>query len=290
MRSSDKLTSLETHRRTLHRPDLQLNYWEWNQGSEPLLLLHGMTDHGLIWANLAEAIGDRYHIIAPDLRGHGDSDKPKQGYDCNVMIEDVNALLNQVGWTSAHIVAHSWSVKVAAIWAARQPEHFRSLVIIDPFFTGKLPGWVKLTFPFLYRVLPFLKTMGPFDRLEQIEQVGRQLKQYRGWSDLQQMAFYAGIEQKSDGRWGSKFVAQARDGIFEDVLRVNGLTQAIAIPTLFLQPEQGLNRTEWQIRPYRTYLKNLRIQSIPGNHWCFLVEPEPSNQAIATFLDQQRHQ
>jgi pimeloyl-ACP methyl ester carboxylesterase len=45
-----------------------------------------------------------------------------------------------------------------------------------------------------------------------------------------------------------------------------------------------LNRLEWQIKPYKTYLKNLRLCQIPGNHWPFLTAPAAFNQTVAAFL------
>ncbi len=285
MLSSEALNQINAHRQTLTLPELHLSYLEWNQGREPLLLLHGLADGGIVWVSLAEFLADRYHIIAPDLRGHGDSSKPSRGYRCGDIIADLEALMQHVGWTSAHVVAHSWAAKVAAIWARQQPQRFRSLVLVDPFFIGTMPNWTKLTFPFFYQVLPFLKMMGPFVSYEQAEQQARQLKQYRGWSELQQVVFQAGMEHKPNGSWGSKFVVQARNEIFEDVMQVAGLTEPLEVPTLFLQPEAGLNRSAWQLQPYRTYLKNLQIQKIPGNHWAFLVEPAAFNQAAAAFLE-----
>lgn len=287
MLPSEALDRINTHRLTLNLPHIQLSYLEWNQGREPLLLLHGLADCGMVWLSLAEFLRDRYHIIAPDLRGHGDSSKPNRGYSYAEIVADLEALMARVGWTSAHVVAHSWSAKITAIWARQQPQRFRSIVLVDPFFINTMPSWIKLTFPLLYRVLPFLKTMGPFDSYEQAQQQARQLKQYRGWSPLQQAVFQAAMEQKPDSKWGSKFVVQARDEIFEDVMRVAGLTQPVEIPTLLLQPQAGLNRTAWQLQPYRTYLKNLQIQQIPGNHWCFLVEPAAFNSCVAAFLKRQ---
>lgn len=284
---SKALNQINAHRQILNLPQVNLSYLEWNRGQEPVLLLHGLADHSVVWVSLAEFLGDRYHCIAPDLRGHGDSSKPDRGYRCDDIIADLEALMNDLGWASAHIVAHSWSAKVATIWARQLPQRFRSLVLVDPFFIGRMPSWMKLTFPLLYQVLPFLKTMGPFVSYEQAEQQARQLKQYRGWSEFQQAAFQSGMEQKPDGSWGSKFVVQARDEIFEDVMQVAGLTEVLEIPTLFLQPEAGLNRTAWQLQSYRTYLKNLQIQKIPGNHWAFLVEPTAFNEAIAVFLEKQ---
>jgi haloacetate dehalogenase len=147
---------------------------------------------------------------------------------------------------------------------------------------------MKVTFPLLYRVLPFLQGMGPFASYEQALNQARQLNLYQGWSSLQQQVFQAGIEQKPDGCWGSKFTIPARDQIFEDVMRVAGLTDSIDIPTLFIQPETGVNRKNWQLKPYKTYLKNLNICQVPGNHWPFLVQPEAFNQTVQAFLQEQR--
>ncbi|HBB35286.1 MAG TPA: alpha/beta hydrolase, partial [Cyanobacteria bacterium UBA9273] len=173
---------------------------------------------------------------------------------------------------------------LALIWARQHPERLRSMVLVDPIFIWKISSLLKVTFPLLYGVLPFLKAMGPFVSYEVAEAQARQLKQYKGWSPLQQKVFQAGIEEKSDGRWGSKFTVAARDGIFDDVMGVAGFTVPIDIPTLFVQPEKGVNRMDWQLKPYKTYLKNLQICKVPGNHWPFLVEPEAFNRTVAGFL------
>ncbi|BAU64224.1 alpha/beta fold family hydrolase [Stanieria sp. NIES-3757] len=96
------------------------------------------------------------------------------------------------------------------------------------------------------------------------------------------------IEQKSNGSWGSKFTVAARNQIFTDVMEVAGLSKTLTIPTLLITPEQGLNRTAWQLQPYQNYLSNLEIKTIAGNHWVFLVNPQEFNQTIAQFLNQQK--
>ncbi len=275
-------------RQTLSKPDIQLSYLEWNQGQEPLLLLHGLADHALVWSSLGDDLAPDYHIIAPDMRGHGESTKPEKDYSFESAIADLEALMDSLGWSSAHIVAHSWTGKLAVIWARVNPQRLRSIVLIDPIFIWKIPSFLKVTFPFLYQFLSFLKSMGPFASYEEAEQQARQLNQFQGWSSLQQQVFQAGIEQKPDGSWGSKFTIAARDGIFEEVMQVPGFTVPIHIPTLFVQPEQGLNRKDWQLQPYKTYLKNLRICQVPGNHWAFLTQPEAFNQTVKTFLQEHR--
>ena len=126
--------------------------------------------------------------------------------------------------------------------------------------------------------------MGPFDSFDRAEATAKGLKQYRGWSELQKQVFEGSVEQKQDGRWGSKFTAAARDRIFEEVMCVAGLTETIEIPTLFVQPKAGLNRTDLQLKPYRKYFSQLEIRSVPGNHWAFLVEPELFERAIVDRL------
>ena len=279
------MNALATVRQTVNLSGIELSYWEWNRGGEPLLLLHGLADCGLVWASLGDYLAPNYHIVAPDLRGHGDSSKPQEGYRFADFIQDLEALMQHLGWSSASVLAHSWSAKLLTIWATEHPERFRNLILVDPFFIDKIPGWFGITFPILYRVLPFLKIMRSFASYEAAEKLARQLKQYRGWTPLQQQVFQASIEEKPDGTWGSKFVVPARNLIFQEVMRVAGLTKPIEIPTLFIKPSQGLNRTQWQLKPYRTYLPNLQICEVPGNHWAFLVEPEIFNRTVAEFLN-----
>lgn len=271
-------------RQTLLTPDIQLSYLEWNQGQEPVLLLHGLADHALVWSSLGDELATDYHIVAPDMRGHGESSKPEDDYTFESAIADLEALMDHLGWSSAHVISHSWTGKLAAIWARVNPQRLRSMVLIDPIFIWKMPSFFRLTFPLLYRYLSFLKGMGPFPSYEVAETLAQQLNQYQGWSPLQQQVFQAGLEKKPDGSWGSKFTINARDRIFEDVMRVPGFIAPVATPSLFIQPEQGLNRFDWQIKPYKTHLTKLRICQVPGNHWPFLTAPTAFNQTVASFL------
>ncbi|TRU46009.1 MAG: alpha/beta hydrolase [Microcystis aeruginosa Ma_QC_Ca_00000000_S207] len=271
-------------RQTFTSNSMEISYLQWSDRGMPLLLLHGMADHALVWSSLGDYLSSNYQVIAPDLRGHGESGKPATGYHFQDYIGDLRALINHLGWTQAHILGHSWSAKIAAIWATQQPEVFKSLILVDPFFIDKMPSWIRITFPILYQVLPFLKITRSFDSYQSIEAIARQLKQYKGWSNLQQEVFKNAIEQKADGSWSGKFTLSARGEIFEDVMGFAGLTKTLDIPSLLILPQQGLNRTAWQIQSYKRYLTSLEIKKIPGNHWAFLGEPEIFNQAVAEFL------
>jgi pimeloyl-ACP methyl ester carboxylesterase len=280
--------TLQPERQSFSHGSITLSYLTWGEG-DPLLLLHGLADHGLVWQELAQVLGQRYCCIAPDLLGHGDSSKPDDpgAYGSLKLVEDLEALIYHMQLSGVRVIAHSWAAKLALLWAKQHPNLIHQLVLVDPFFVNRLPGLFRPTFPILYRTLPFLKVMGPFETYEQAETLAKSLKQYRGWSALQEQVFQTGIEKKQDGQWGSKFAIAARNGVFTDILQLAGLTEPLETPTLLLLPEQGLNRLAWQINPYKTYLPNLKIQRIPGNHWPHLVATDAFNQVVDDFLGDQ---
>ena len=287
-------------RHSFQNGEIEISYLEWNDSvaglPEPeipkqgdfqkknLILLHGLADCAMVWSSLTEHLADQYHIVAPDLRGHGESSKPQEGYSATDIIADLEALIAHLGWNKTHVLGHSWGGKLATIWATHNPRLFSSLILVDPFYVDKLPRWLKFTFPFLYRVLPFLQGMGPFPNQAAAEKLAQKLKQYRQWTPLQQKVFRASIEPKQDGTWGSKFTVAARNQIFTDVMQRSGLVKSLDIPSLFIQPSKGLNRTQWQLNSYRRYLSNLEIKEVSGNHWVFLVNPHDFNCEVASFL------
>ncbi|MEG4807644.1 alpha/beta hydrolase [Microcoleus sp. F8-D3] len=277
-------------RKNLHLPEIELSYLEWQPetGKEKvarLLLLHGLADSACVWTSLGNYLSNRYHIVAPDMRGHGESSKPKTGYTFKSAIADLEALMAHLNWPDAHILGHSWTGKLAPIWARQNPDRFCSMILVDPIFITKLPAAMKLTLPIVYRKLDCLKCVGPFATLSQAESTAKQSGEYADWSEVQQRVFQQQIEQKSDGTWGSKFAIAARNQIFAEVIKVAGLTENIDIQTLFVQPEKGVNRMDWQMQPYKRYLKNLTVVKVPGNHWSFLTQPETFNQTVADFLE-----
>src|SRR5215471_18071611 len=112
---------------------LRLHYVDWgNPDAPPLILLHGGRDHCRNWDWVAEALRDRYHIIAPDLRGHGDSAWSASGhYTMANHIYDLAQLIHQQELAPVAIVAHSLGGNIASRYAGIYPEAVRRLVVIE---------------------------------------------------------------------------------------------------------------------------------------------------------------
>jgi len=112
---------------------LRLHYVDWgNAGKPPLLLIHGGRDHCRNWDWAAEALRDSWHIIAPDLRGHGDSQWSTDGsYSMAGYIYDLAQLIHQQRLAPVTIVAHSLGGNIALRYAGIYPETVARLAAIE---------------------------------------------------------------------------------------------------------------------------------------------------------------
>ena len=119
--------------RTFISQRLRLHYADWgNADAPPLILLHGGRDHSRSWDWVAARLADRYHVIAPDLRGHGDSDWcDGNTYMINGHIYDLAQLIHQMKLAPVTIVAHSLGGNISVRYAGLYPENVARLVSIE---------------------------------------------------------------------------------------------------------------------------------------------------------------
>ncbi|TXL74100.1 alpha/beta hydrolase [Vineibacter terrae] len=112
---------------------LRLHYVDWgNPEAPPLLLVHGGRDHCRNWDWVAADLRRDWHVIAPDLRGHGDSQwSPDGNYSMAGYIYDLAQLIHQQGLAPVTIVAHSLGGNISLRYAGIYPEQVRKLVAIE---------------------------------------------------------------------------------------------------------------------------------------------------------------
>src|SRR5215469_13382408 len=109
---------------------LKMHYVEAGSGP-PVILLHGFPETWYCWRHQIPALAERYRIIAPDLRGYGETSKPESGYDKRTMAADVLALMRHLGIGRAAIVGHDRGARVATRFARDYPEAVDRLVVMD---------------------------------------------------------------------------------------------------------------------------------------------------------------
>ncbi|GMU39758.1 MAG: alpha/beta hydrolase [Chloroflexota bacterium] len=111
---------------------LRLAYWTWGSAANPpLILVHGGRDHSRNWDRIAEAFRDEYHVVACDLRGHGDSQWAVGAhYALGDHILDLAALIDLHGGR-ARVVGHSFGGAISLLTAGTFPERFEKIVAIE---------------------------------------------------------------------------------------------------------------------------------------------------------------
>lgn len=112
---------------------LRLNYVDWgNPAAPPLLLLHGGRDHCRNWDWVAADLARDWHVVAPDLRGHGDSAwSPEGNYAMHAFVYDLAQMIHGQGLAPLAIVAHSLGGNIALRYAGLYPEKVTRLVAIE---------------------------------------------------------------------------------------------------------------------------------------------------------------
>ena len=107
-------------------------------GSGPVVvLLHGFAETSHMWRPLLPELAKAHTVIAPDLRGAGDSDRPASGYDKKTMAKEIHALVDQLGFHEPiELVGHDIGLMVAYAYAAQFPTDVRKLVLMDAFLPG----------------------------------------------------------------------------------------------------------------------------------------------------------
>lgn len=114
-----------------------LNFHVQQAGTGPdVVLIHGLTGDLSIWF-LSRAMGtlaEHHRVTAYDLRGHGYSDAPQEGYTSRDHAEDLTALCAALDIERAHLVGHSFGAVIATHAAVVAPERVESLVLSDPYF------------------------------------------------------------------------------------------------------------------------------------------------------------
>ena len=112
---------------------VRLHYAERGSGGRLVILLHGFPEFWYSWRHQLTALGENFHVVAPDMRGYNLSDKPArvEDYKVDALVDDVLGLVRHFGEREAAIVGHDWGAGVAWAVAQRYPEYVWKLVAMQ---------------------------------------------------------------------------------------------------------------------------------------------------------------
>jgi pimeloyl-ACP methyl ester carboxylesterase len=276
---------------------LRLHYVDWgNPDAPPLLLLHGGRDHCRNWDWVAAALRSDYHIIAPDLRGHGDSAWSASGhYTMANHIYDLAQLIHQQRLAPVSIIAHSLGGNIALRYAGIYPENVRRLVAIEGLGPGPRSHAEADQKPIWQRMRDWID--------ETRANSGRQPRRYKSVEDAYARMQEAnqhltaaqarhltqhGVNQNEDGTYSWKFDPYVRLWPPYDMTRdaIAELWSRITCPTLLVYGKES-----WARSPAEDgrldYFRNARVLAVPdAGHWVHHDQLDFFVSSVRDFLGQ----
>ena len=259
-------------------------------GHGPLvLLLHGFPQTWYMWHQVMPALAALgYRVVAPDLRGIGDSSRPTRirDYRLQILGNDIAALIAELGEERAHVIGHDWGGVVAWEAAFAHPAMVDRLVIVN---APPVPGWVRTVlsaprqlgrswYVFLFN-LPWLP-----EWLVTRPRAMRRLLRPGKFSE-EEIGIYRGALARPGAAWaGLAYYRALSRWVFSDLRRLRG--KKIASPTLVIwgEPDPALGK-ELTLHLDRYVRGPLRIEYVPdAGHWVIQDLPERFVELVRGFL------
>ena len=274
---------------------LRLHYVEWgNPDAPPLVLVHGGQDHCRNWDWVAQDLRRDYHIIAPDLRGHGDSAWSTSGdYSLNAFVYDLAQLIHQQHLAPCRIVAHSLGGGISLRYAGVFPQNVSKLVAIEGLGpsptmlaeraargTGeRMRSWVAETRKLAARIPRRYATLE--DAFHRMQTENTHLTE----AQARYLTLH-GAMQNEDGTYSWKFDNYVRAFSPADFTEgeMQELWGAIACPILFVNGKES-----WASNPEKdgrmAYFKDARVAEFErAGHWVHHDRLDAFLDTVRAFL------
>ena len=257
---------------------LRLHYVDWgNEAAAPLLLVHGGRDHCRNWDWIAQALRDEYRIIAPDLRGHGDSQWMIGGtYRMSDYVYDIAQLVHQTIGGPLSIVGHSLGGMIGLRYAGLYPERVRRVVAIEGL--GPPPAWraERLAKPMHRRLTDWVAEVRGLSarlprRYPSLEAAWRRMHEENPHLSPEQARHLTvhGVNRNEDGTYGWKFDNYVRvfaaTGLPDDELYA--LWRRIACPVMLVRGTESWAGDPREDGRARHFNDARCIDLVGAGHW-----------------------
>jgi pimeloyl-ACP methyl ester carboxylesterase len=261
---------------------------EWRGKGPAIVCAHGLTANHTCWQSMADILAPDYRLIAYDLRGRGESDKPAKGYSLEIHAQDLGALLDHFGLKSAVVMGHSLGAHIGLHFAAHFPKRVKKLILVD--------GAIDVRAEILDSLGPAINRLGiEFPSLEMFLQMLQGLPMFQGrWNEYLERYFRYDVEVLPSGAVRSKVAKHAIEEELANLARERlwVLHHQVKCPTLILRAPDGLLTatdclmTQDEAEAMADAIPKSRLVVVPKtNHYTVLLGKNPkTRQAIREFL------
>lgn len=269
---------------------IRLRYVDWGERAAArgsVVLVHGITSSHKAWAALGPALAARgWHVIAPDLRGRGLSEKPPHGYGIPFHANDILALADTLGLERVHIIGHSLGAQIALFLAALHSTRVGRVVLVDA--GGRLPEDA------LQAVGASLARVGTvYPSLDAFLDTQRHSPVYQ-WNAFWEDYYRYDADERPDGGVASRM---PRHALEEEVgtnslLHMDELPRFVRAPTLILRasvgtiaPDRGFILAAEEAERMRGLIAESRYVEIPATNHYTIILSDVFQREILAFLD-----
>jgi pimeloyl-ACP methyl ester carboxylesterase len=262
------------------------------QGEGPLIvLLHGFPEFWYSWRYQIPFLAEHgYTVVAPDLRGYNETDKPRKGYDIPTLLRDIEGLIRGLGQQKACIVGHDWGGVLAWAFAMNYPEITESLIVMNAPHPAAMMREMR-TFKQLRKswyVFAFQIPWLPEYMLgrNNANKIGRML---RG-AALQKSAFPNDVTARYQEAMSKPGAIKAAISYYRQLFRrlpISFKSYAVQIkaPTLLIWGEKDIALGIELSTGLERWVNDIQIKRIPDSgHWVQQEQPEKVNQYMLDFL------
>jgi pimeloyl-ACP methyl ester carboxylesterase len=274
---------------------LRLHYLDWgNAEAPPLVLVHGGRDHSRNWDWVAERLRAEWHVIAPDLRGHGDSQWSLDGgYAMAGYIYDLAQLIHQRALAPVSLVGHSLGGNIATRYAGIYPDNVRRLISIEGLGLSPKAMAERLAKPFAERFRAWIEAERALAgraprRYASIEAAVARMQEANKHLSVDQARHLTryGVNQNEDGTYSWKFdpYLHVFPPIDLPVAEVEALWARVACPTLLVYGKES-----WASNPAEDgrarHFKNARVVLVEkAGHWVHHDQTDFFVETVGGFL------
>jgi len=275
---------------------LRLRYTDWgNPGAPALVLVHGGRDHARSWDALAHALRDRWHVVAPDLRGHGDSDPaPGSRYGVPDFVLDLAALVETLGAETVTLIGHSLGGAIVLHHAGVFPERVRKVAALEGL--GPAPEMRErlLAVPAAERLRSWVTEMQGLAaraprRYASVEEAVARMQEANAHLTpaLARHLTEHGLRREADGGYVWKFdpLVRGSSPVRPDYEGLLQIWERITCPVLLLRGEES-----WASDPEKdgriAHFRDAKLVNVPNaGHWLHHDQPEFFEREIRAFLE-----
>lgn len=266
------------------------------QGEGPLIiLLHGFPEFWYSWRFQVPFLAEHgYKVVAPDLRGYNDTDKPRSGYDMPTLVRDIAGLVRGLGQEKAIIVGHDWGGVLAWAFAINYPEMTERLIVMNAPHPAAmlrelrtLKQLRKSWYMFFFQ-LPWLPEY--LLLRNNANEIGRML---RG-AAVQKAVFPRSETVKYQQAMSKPGAMTAALNYYRQAFRRGPWRYArgnlhVRVPTLLIWGEQDIALGIELTMGLEQWVDHIEIKRIPDSgHWVQQEQPDQVNQYILEFLQRQQ--